>query len=216
MQDNPNLKKSGAIAAVVIAALLVLAKWATPQNQPVTAEDLPATDDVVIEEVDPAAVELSADATVKPTTAAPTSKLMPVSPALATVAPKVESTAQTSASAASRVEPVTAAVSQWAKCWSNQDVACYLAAYSTIFAPENGSSLDNWKKTRTRKLTAPKSIALELGPLQFLENTSTEVAVQFEQAYRSPTYADNSLKTLVLMKESSGWKIIREASVARP
>ncbi len=223
MQNSGNEITSWVAAAVTVGVLIFMIRWATPDQSEFTTEDQPTAGDVVAEvvpatpvpakppegtskEVEITAAPVAAKKPVpKPKPAATTAPVPPVA-AVKAEKPTAEPKAPSDSS-------VTSAVSQWAKCWAEQDVSCYISAYSTGFVPENGVSLQTWKELRSKKVSAPKSIALNLSPLQLIESTDRQVTVQFEHQYRSPTYADKSLKTLILSKESGGWKILRETSV---
>lgn len=228
MQNSGNETTSWVAAAVVISVLIFMIRWATPDQPEATAEAPSAAGEIVAEEVPatpasetPAAPSDTASeiAETSPTPAAvekPVPKPKPETTTAATPPAPAEKpekmTAEVKAPKPS-ASPVTAVVSQWAKCWADQDVSCYISSYSTGFEPANGGTWESWKAIRTKKVSAPKSISLTLSPLQLLESTDTQITVQFEQEYRSPNYADKSLKTLVLNKESGGWKIVRETSV---
>ncbi len=227
MHNHGNGITSWVAAAVVIAVLIFMIRWATPGEPAAPAEDAPAMEDVALEEVPSTPVAEAPVASMAPVKKAPTPA--PVAVAKSTPAPKPKplatkapapaaAVAATEKSAAPQAAgpTVTKAVNTWAKCWADQDVSCYLAAYSAEFVPASGASLESWKASRTKKVSAPASITVDLGPLQLVESTASQATVKFEQAYRSPTYADQSLKTLVLKKEAGGWKIIQESSVALP
>lgn len=229
MQNSGNGRTSAIAAVVAFGVLILMVRVVTPNQAGSPAEELPATSDIVAEETPaapapPTPADSSGTArTVAATPPPPLAVIKPVAKAkpAATTAPappvttvKAQTAAAEPKTPASPGPAIAEAVNQWAACWAAQNVSCYLAAYSTGFVPENGGSLETWKQIRTKKVSAPKSIAVTLSPLQLVENKNGQATVQFEQEYRSPTYADKALKTLVLKKDAGSWKIVRETSVA--
>jgi len=109
------------------------------------------------------------------------------------------------------MDAIAAAVSNWAKAWSDQDLAGYLSYYADSFQPSNGATRSAWANYRAEKLQSPSFINVAvLG----LDITETEAGAQatFEQSYQSNSFEDRVLKTLDLIKTNQGWKIYRENS----
>ncbi len=229
MHNHGNGITSWVAAAVVIAVLIVMIRWTTPGEPAAPAEDMiseEVMEEVVLEEVPSTPVAEAPAATMAPASKAPTPaptavvKTTPVPQPKPVVtkspAPVATVAASEKLAAAPSLSPITEAVNTWAKCWSEQDVSCYLAAYSAEFAPASGASLESWKASRTKKVSAPASITVKLGPLELIESRESQVTVKFEQTYQSSTYADKSLKTLVLANEAGAWKIVQETSTGLP
>ena len=105
---------------------------------------------------------------------------------------------------------VLAFVDTWKDAWQRQDVAGYLALYSTAFEPEDGSTLAAWREVRSRRLEGPQFIELTLDAIDFESTTAGEVSVRFDQTFRSSEYRDVVRKELVLREEAGGWTIVRE------
>lgn len=113
------------------------------------------------------------------------------------------------------LKAIIPAIQQWSKCWEMQAVSCYLDAYSTIFTPDNGMSLSEWREHRAAKISAPIYVYVDIGPIEMLSQSGRQATVRFTQKYASPSYRDRVEKTLVLALESGQWKIVHESSKPR-
>lgn len=102
------------------------------------------------------------------------------------------------------------ALQGWAKAWSDQDVARYLASYSNRFVPGNGVSLDTWKQQRRARLTAPTSINIEVRNAKVTPLSDNAARVRFIQVYQSDSYADQVTKEMEFAREGRSWRIVRE------
>lgn len=120
---------------------------------------------------------------------------------------------------AAKVEPakpadasaeVMNAVSKWAKDWAGKNADGYLAAYSKSFKPEDGSARSAWSAARRERIAAPKRISVEVLGASVEMTSATEAKVTFRQAYSSDALQTRSRKTLTMVKEGSGWMIVRE------
>ncbi len=102
-------------------------------------------------------------------------------------------------------------IGEWRQAWRTGDIERYFAHYSENFSPNNGSSVDEWKAKRVKRLNPNKPITLELEDfkVQFDEQTQRSL-VKFKQLYRSGDYQDQVRKRLVLVKEQGQWKIVSE------
>lgn len=110
-------------------------------------------------------------------------------------------------------KPVLALVNAWRDAWQRQDTTQYLGCYSANFEPSDGSTLDAWRELRKRRLERPDFIEVELTDIQLEPADNGDVRVQFEQAFRSPDFADSVRKELIVTLESAGWQIVRERSL---
>jgi hypothetical protein len=98
----------------------------------------------------------------------------------------------------------------WAKCWSAQDVDCYLAFYSDDFQPPNKMSLVSWKEQRQLRISSPQSIQLDISDLSIASSDNDNLVIRFIQSYHSQYYSDIVHKTLMMIKEDGTWKIMKE------
>lgn len=105
---------------------------------------------------------------------------------------------------------VLRAVNKWAAEWSDKNADGYLAAYAKSFKPEDGASRSAWSATRRERVSAPRSIKVEVLGAVVEMVSATEAKVTFRQAYDSDTLQTRSRKTLTMVKEGSSWVIARE------
>ncbi len=105
---------------------------------------------------------------------------------------------------------VTDAVGNWAKAWSSQDVDKYLASYADSFKTPKGENRKTWEQQRRERISAPKSISLELANLQVTLVDSNNAKVTFKQSYKGAGNAIRTDKTLLLKKYNGNWLIEQE------
>ncbi len=104
-------------------------------------------------------------------------------------------------------------VEDWAAAWSSQEVDRYLSYYSREFEVPGGATRQQWEDDRRQRITQPRSIAVEISSSGPPAATSAgRFRLSFRQAYASDAFSDVVLKTLELVREGGGWKIVREAS----
>ncbi|MDB5808382.1 MAG: hypothetical protein JWN94_504 [Betaproteobacteria bacterium] len=175
-----------------------------PAAKPAAAKSSPTT----VAAAKPAAVAPSAPAaTVAPAPAA-TAPQAPAAPVAAPPAAKPVEPAKSSAAPAE--SEVIKSVNHWAKTWSDNDVAGYLACYAPSFQTPGGEPRADWEAARKTRIAKPKKIdvRVESPKLKFSDNN--RVAVTFRQSYRSTNLKVASTKTLVLVKTGDRWLIQQE------
>lgn len=111
---------------------------------------------------------------------------------------------------ASADEAITAALRGWADAWSDRDFKRYLAVYSDKFQPQQFSSREAWVANRKPRVTRPDMIAVKVSDIRVKPLPQDRAEVTFRQRYEAGSTKLNSVKTLVWVKESDGWKILRE------
>jgi tetratricopeptide (TPR) repeat protein len=114
--------------------------------------------------------------------------------------------------AADSSDEVLKAVNGWAQAWSKKDADGYLAYYAKDFKTPGGEARESWEKTRRARVTAPKSISVDLASPKVTMTGADRATVSFQQNYKSDVLKSNSRKTLVLVKADGGWKILEEKS----
>lgn len=132
------------------------------------------------------------------------------SAATSTPAPKP---ASKPAAPATAEEPrdVIEAVLAWADAWSRQDVNAYLASYAKEFRTPRGEPRSAWEKQRRARVTAPKSITVEIDVSKVVDKGDGKVSVTFRQDYRSDVFSGSATKTLLMSKSPDGrWRILQE------
>jgi len=137
---------------------------------------------------------------------APAAKPAPAKAAPEKPAPKI-AVAQPEANAKAALESVQA----WAAAWSRQDVDAYLASYAKDFRTPNGEPRSEWEKQRRARLTAPKSITVEIDEERVSPAADGRLSVTFEQNYRSDRFSARGKKTLLMGQSADGrWRILQE------
>lgn len=148
---------------------------------------------------EPASAKVSAAKTVdtKPEPKAPSTAPAPTKPA------------ETTKAAGDVDAQISAAVTAWAKAWSNKDVAGYLASYAADFDTPDGLSRKVWEQQRKERIERPKSISVDV-KINKITVTGNEAVVAYRQSYKSDTLKANSNKTLKLVKSGDKWLIRQE------
>lgn len=108
-------------------------------------------------------------------------------------------------------QDVLAAVAAWADAWSRKDMDAYLASYAKDFRTPKGEPRSEWERLRRERLTAPKSIAVEIEIARVVDKGDGRVSVTFRQDYRSDVFSGSATKTLLMRKSEDGrWRILQE------
>lgn len=120
-------------------------------------------------------------------------------------APKEPATARPDA------ELITDAVQAWAKAWSAQDVAAYLACYARDFKTPGGESRAQWESARRQRILAPKRIVVTFDAPSVSMVGNDVARITFRQSYQSDLIqASVSAKTLVMARIDGRWLIQQE------
>lgn len=104
-------------------------------------------------------------------------------------------------------------LAHWSDAWAKKRVDEYLSFYSERFVPVDGSSRSEWAALRRERLLRPSFIRIMISEVRIDLEDGQSAQVQFRQAYEADRYRDEVLKTLVVVREGSQWKILRESSV---
>lgn len=107
-------------------------------------------------------------------------------------------------------DAVLAALRNWAKAWSDQDVEGYLSCYSDRFTPVGKLDREAWAAQRRERISAPKSIQVEIvGPkVRMLKDRHAEVV--YRQIYQTEDVRLTSRKRLEFAWERGVWRIFAE------
>jgi tetratricopeptide (TPR) repeat protein len=166
----------------------------------------------------PAPVKAVATAvpTAKPTavpvaTAAPKASATPKPTVAATATPKPSAapTAAPKSDTAAR-QQIEASVESWANAWSRQNVNGYINSYAKSFKAPGGRAA--WEKDRAAKISAPKSIDVNVRDLKIEMIDEKTAKVRLRQDYKSDRLSSSTGKTLILEKSGSRW-LIREERI---
>lgn len=174
------------------------------------SEQLPAAEPLV---ATVAAEPNSPGATARVTS--PVTALQPASPsaapavaATATAAPTLTPASAAAPAAGGDLEQV---VQNWAAAWRSQDTQSYLGYYHTDFAPLYHPSRSAWRADRINSVRRPARIELAIRDLVIGDTDATGTKVQFRLDYQSATYADTTVKELVIGRDLDGQlRILRE------
>lgn len=139
-------------------------------------------------------------------------KLAGVKPAAKSAAPAAATVNTAAADSADVNAQITAAVEKWAKAWSDQDVDAYLASYSSSFKTPKGESRSAWENLRRTRISAPKSIKVDVNEIKIVMDSSTQAQVSFKQSYRASHLSQRTGKTLVMINTNGQWLIERETA----
>lgn len=131
-------------------------------------------------------------------------------PAATASTPTQSAPAQTQTATVDASEDIRAAVIRWAKAWSEQDVEAYLASYSSSFKTPRGESRSAWENLRRSRVSAPKSIKVDISDLKISMDSNTQARVTFKQNYRASHLSQRTSKTLVLIDTNDQWLIEEE------
>jgi len=116
--------------------------------------------------------------------------------------------------AASTTQPeaqVRDLIERWRQAWSRRDVQGYLAMYSDQFVPAKGFSRKEWAENRRKNFLGLSNISVKLHAIRLTPIDDKRVSVSLIQDYVSDRYTElGQPKTLVLVREGNGWKIVSE------
>ena len=112
--------------------------------------------------------------------------------------------------AARNPDEVVKAVNHWAKAWSDNDVAAYLAHYAADFKTPKGQSRGDWEAQRKARVAKPRKIQVSVQSPKVVFKDNGRVIVTFRQHYESGSLKTASTKTLVMVHSGSQWLIEQE------
>jgi tetratricopeptide (TPR) repeat protein len=107
-------------------------------------------------------------------------------------------------------DEVVTALNGWAKAWSDNDVAGYLAYYAADFQTPKGESREDWESQRKARIAKPREIQVKVASPKVVFNDNGRVTVTFRQHYQSGALKVASTKTLVMVKAGDKWLIQQE------
>jgi tetratricopeptide (TPR) repeat protein len=146
------------------------------------------------------------------TPAKPSPPVAVAPPAAALAAPTTPQPAASPAADARQADraAIEKAVQDWAKAWSDKDMARYYAAYAKNFIPANRASRAQWEDDRRIRIVAKKSISVKVSELQ-ISFTGETASARFKQLYSSDNLKGSSRKTLDMVRQGNRWLIVRES-----
>jgi len=145
--------------------------------------------------------------TAPATAAAPVAAPAPV----AAVKPAAPAPAPVAAASGKTEADVEAAVSSWAKAWSNKNMSGYLGAYAGNFTPPGGQARSAWEADRKARIVPRSRIVVDVSDLS-VSVDGDRASASFRQAYSSDSLNVTSRKKLDFVKSGSRWLIVREST----
>jgi tetratricopeptide (TPR) repeat protein len=138
---------------------------------------------------------------------APAPRATAAKPAAGPVPPAKVATAMAPRNDSKRVLEV---VNRWAKAWSDNDVAAYLAHYAPDFEPPQGLSRTDWEAQRRARIAKPREIEVTIKAPEVVFTGENRAKVTFQQDYHSDTFNASGTKTLEMVRQGEKWLIKRE------
>ncbi|HEX5337382.1 MAG TPA: tetratricopeptide repeat protein [Gallionella sp.] len=138
----------------------------------------------------------------KPVTAKPAEPVAPVATKSATVEQPTKAVA-----ASNNSDEVLKAVHAWAAAWSAQNTKKYLSFYAPDFKTPKGEKRSAWEASRKERISAPKSIEVEISKASVSFSDASHATVKFRQSYRASHLKTSSGKTMVMVKSGNNWLI---------
>jgi protein phosphatase len=114
-------------------------------------------------------------------------------------------------------DEIYAFIDDWKMAWGNTagekgDIESYISFYSDDFVSK-GLGKNGWKHDKVIKNRKKRWIRVKLNDIRISEPTEeNRIEVRFLQEYKSSNFSGKSDKILILSKEKTGWKIIKEKS----
>lgn len=149
---------------------------------------------------------------IKEMLGAPARKVNVPKPAVAAtpVRPATAVAAAGAAKPAAAQGDIELAITRWASAWSARDADSYINFYTRSYAAP-GLSRDAWEAQRRERITAPKSIRVEISNLK-ISQAGERATATFRQSYRSDKLTSIDNKTLEFVREGGEWRIASEVS----
>jgi CubicO group peptidase (beta-lactamase class C family)/chromosome segregation ATPase len=106
-------------------------------------------------------------------------------------------------------------VRSWAEALSRRDLDRFLSCYSRSFEPPSGLTLREWGQRRVAELSDPSIRGLELGGVEIAPLAAGGASTRFVYRLKTSERDITMTKTLELVWEGGGWKVLREAPLLR-
>lgn len=97
----------------------------------------------------------------------------------------------------------------WAKAWNARDVDAYLSFYGGNFQTPDGEPRKKWEQKRRSRILGRSYINVKID-LQQVMIKDGGATVKFRQIYTSDRFTDDSIKTLMFLKQGGQWHIVQE------
>jgi tetratricopeptide (TPR) repeat protein len=159
-------------------------------------------------EIKPVEAKPEAKAEAKPAAVKPTAPAATPAPAAAPVA--VATAAESKPAPAGTSGDIEKTLDAWAAAWSKKNVKGYLSYYAKDFQTPGGEPRATWESERTKRITKPGKIEVNIGNLSVTAEGPDRATARFRQNYRSASLKTSSNKLLVLVRQDGKWLIQQE------
>lgn len=116
-------------------------------------------------------------------------------------------------------EAIKTAVFDWARAWAEKDIPAYLDSYVPEFNNDsnNKQSPQEWRAFRTKRLSAPGYISLDIEDITITERDPNHAKAVFKQTYQSNLYKDVVIKELQVRRNDAlnKWQITSEKVLSK-
>lgn len=143
--------------------------------------------------------------------AEPAAAVVAAKPAIAEpVAKPVVEPAAKPVAASNSSDEVLKSVHAWAAAWSAQNTKKYLSFYARDYKTPKGQNRAAWEASRKERISAPKSIEVEISGASVKFTDASHATVKFRQSYRASHMKTSGNKTLEMVKSGGNWLILDE------
>ncbi len=166
---------------------------------------------VVVAQASPPATVASEPTTARPLVVEKPPESIPAVPVkIAVAAPSPADKPKPLAKAPETSAAVLDMLHAWTQSWSSQQVDQYLSYYSDRFTPVGKPDRKSWEDYRRERISAPKSIRVEVvsPKIRLLKDHLAEVV--YRQVYQTEDSRLTSRKRLELVWEHGVWRILSE------
>lgn len=208
-QPVANIPANVAEPAPAVAAVATEAPAApVAVAETVVAETVVAEAPVAAANAEPPAVLAPAPA-VEPAPAPAIATLTPPEPATVTAPPARSAVSVVPVLPGATPQDLTPealeeVVRNWLAAWQNQDLDGYFGAYHTDFAPLYQGTRAAWRDNRSSSITSPAAISIVLEDFTVNGESVVGTHVSFWLEYHTASYADRTLKELVIGHDLDG------------
>ncbi|MEY4642621.1 MAG: hypothetical protein RLZZ227_2615 [Pseudomonadota bacterium] len=109
---------------------------------------------------------------------------------------------------------VEAFLADWAQHWQSRDVDAYLESYDDSFVPPQGLTRSAWEEQRRNVIGNAQDLVISVDLPEFNNEAQDGMRfVRFWLNYRSATYADRTLKEVLLVPVNGTWRIRVETNL---
>jgi type II secretory pathway predicted ATPase ExeA len=106
-----------------------------------------------------------------------------------------------------------ALLATWTSAWQAKDIETYLAQYHAEFEPATAATRLVWAAQRRDSINRAVDIRISYDSVEIVAEDDSSLTLQFWLHYSASSYADDTLKELVLLKSADGLLIRSERNL---